>query len=87
MADSAVPFGDGYVEIPLSPAERKPIKTLHVYQLEEALNIDLEFDDNSMLEMVFRIGVRASVKLLDNKDGDYHVRRTIKPRLRTNRRK
>jgi len=34
-----------------------------------------------MLEMIFRVGFNASVKLLENKDGDYHVRKKIKPKL------
>lgn len=57
MSGSPVPFGHGYAEIPLGRSEGKPIKSIHVYQLEEALNIDLEFEDKSMLEMIFRIGV------------------------------
>jgi hypothetical protein len=83
MSGSPVPFGHGYAEIPLGRAEGKPIKSIHVYQLEEALNIDLEFEDKSMLEMIFRFGVRASVKLLENRDGDYHVLQSIKPKLRS----
>jgi hypothetical protein len=87
MSGSPVPFGHGYAEIPLGRSQGKPIKSIHVYQLEEALNVDLEFEDKSMLEMIFRIGVRASVKLLENRDGDYHVRQRIKPKLQTTRRK
>ncbi len=87
MSGSPVPFGQGYAEIPLGRSEGKPIKSIHVYQLEEALNIDLEFEDKSMLEMIFRIGVRASVKLLENRDGDYRVRQRIKPKLQPTRRK
>ena len=84
MSGSPVPFGHGYAEIPLGRSEGKPIKSIHVYQLEEALNIDLEFEDKSTLEMIFRIGVRSSVKLLENREGDYHVRQRIKPQLRSN---
>ncbi len=86
MSSTPVPFGHGYAEIPLDRSNGKPIKSIHVYQLEEALNIDLEFEDRSMIEMIFRIGVSASVKLLENKDGDYRVRQSIKPKLRTTRR-
>ena len=86
MSGSPVPFGHGYAEIPLGRSEGKPIKSIHVYQLEEALNIDLEFEDKSMLEMIFRIGMRASVKLLENKDGDYLVCQRIKRKLRSTRR-
>jgi hypothetical protein len=53
-----------------------------VYQLEESLNVELEFEDKFMLEMIFRVGFNASMKLLENRDGDYHARERIKPRLR-----
>ncbi|MBB6143701.1 hypothetical protein HNQ77_001650 [Silvibacterium bohemicum] len=82
MSDSTVPFGHGYAEIPLGRSAGKPIKSIHVYQLEESLNVDLEFEDLSMLEMIFRVGFRASVKLLENKSGDYIVRQRIKPKFR-----
>jgi hypothetical protein len=80
MPGYTVPSGRGYAVIPLSPTERKPVKSVHVYQSEEALNVDLYFEDESMLEMIFRVGFSASVKLLENRDGDYHVRRTIQPK-------
>lgn len=83
MPGSIVPSGHGYAEIPLGSIEGKPIKSVHVCQLEEALNVDLEFEDKSMLEMIFRVGLQASVNLLENKDGDFHVRRRIKPKFRT----
>jgi hypothetical protein len=53
-----VPSGDGYAEVPLGQAEGKRIKSIHIYQDEEALNIDLELEDKSMLEMIFRVGFR-----------------------------
>jgi hypothetical protein len=83
MSGSLVPFGHGYAEVPLGPSEGKPIKSVRVYQLEEALNVDLEFEDKSMLEMIFRVGFRASVNLLENKGGDYRLRRKIKPTFRS----
>lgn len=80
MPSYSVPSGAGYAEIRLGPIERKPLKSVQVYQSEESLNVDLEFEDDSMLEMIFRIGFQASVKLLDYQDGNYRVRRRIKPR-------
>jgi hypothetical protein len=80
MSGTPVPSGHGYVEIPLSRTERKPVKSVHVYQSEEALNVDLEFEDKSMLEMIFRVGFTASVKLLEDQGGDYKIRRKIKPK-------
>jgi hypothetical protein len=80
MPGYPVPSGQGYAEIPLGRTEGKPIKSVQVYQYDDALNIDLEFEDESVLEMIFRLRFRASVKLLEKKDGDYHVRRKIKLR-------
>lgn len=80
MSGTPVPSSHGYAEIPLSLTERKPVKSVHVYQTEEALNVDLEFEDKSMLEMIFRVGFSASVKLLENQNGNYRIRRRIKPR-------
>ena len=78
MPSYSVASGQGYAEIPLVPAERKPLKSVQVYQSEESLNVDLEFEDDSMLEMIFRVGFQASVKLLDYQDGNYRVRRRLK---------
>ena len=80
MPHTLVPSGHGYIEIPLTGAERKSLKSVQVYQDCEALNVDLEFEDNSMLEMSFHTGFAASVKLLDYKDGNYLLRRRIRPR-------
>jgi hypothetical protein len=72
--------GDGYAELPLGQAEGKPIKSIHIYQDEEALNIDLEFEDLLMLEMIFRVGFRSTINLLENRNGVYHLRKRIKPK-------
>ena len=80
MPAYSIPSGHGHAEIQLGQTERKPVKSVHLYQSEETLNVDLEFEDESMLEMVFRVGFSASVKLLDCRDGDYLVRRKIKPK-------
>jgi hypothetical protein len=66
----------------LVPRKGKPVKSIHLYQDEEALNIDLEFEDKSMLEMIFRVGFRSTINLLENKDGNYHLRKKIKPKHR-----
>jgi len=83
MSASQVPFGHGYAEIPLGRSAGKPIKSIRICQLEESLNVDLEFEDKSTLEMIFRVGFQASVKLLENRDGDYHLLQRIKPKLKS----
>ena len=82
MPSYPVPSGDGYADVPLGRAQGKPIKSIHIYQDEEAVNIDLEFEDKSLLEMIFRVGFRSTITLLENKDGDYHIRKRIKPKHR-----
>jgi len=82
MSDATVPAGHGYAEIPLGSSRGKAVQSIHFYQNEEMLNIDLEFNDQSLLEMVFRVGFQSSIKLLDRKDGEYRLRRRIKPKLR-----
>jgi hypothetical protein len=83
MSSYPVPSGDGYAELPLGQAQGKPVKSIHIYQDDEALNIDLEFDDESMLEMIFRVGFRSTINLLENHGGDYHIRKRIKPKRST----
>lgn len=78
MSGHLVPSDNGYAVIPLGDAKGKPIKSIHVYQDEEALNIDLEFGDKSLLEMIFRTHFRATLKLSDNNEGNYILRKTIK---------
>ena len=80
MPHTLVPSGHGYIEVSLTGAERKSLKSVQVHQDCEALNVDLEFEDDSMLEMSFQTGFAASAKLLDYKDGNYLLRRSIRPR-------
>ena len=78
MSGSPVPSGQGYVEVALSVAERKPLKSIQVHQSGETLNVDLEFEDDSMMEMVFRVSFQGSIQMLGYKDGNYHLRKRIK---------
>ena len=80
MPSYPVPSNDGYAMVPLGTAEGKPIKSIHIYQDDEALNVDLEFEDKSMLEMIFRVGFRSTINLLENHGGDYRIRKRIKPK-------
>lgn len=80
MPSYPVPSNDGYAMVPLGTAQGKPVKSIHVYQDDEALNVDLEFEDKSMLEMIFRVGFRSTINMLENRGGDYHIRKRIKPK-------
>ena len=80
MPHTPVPSGHGYIEVPLIGSAGKPLKSVQVHQDGEELNIDLEFVDDAMLEMSFRTGFAASVNLLDYRDGNYHLRKRVKPK-------
>ncbi len=81
MSSSPVPSGRGHITIPLGRAQAKPLQSIQVYQTEEALNLDLQFQDGIALELVFRVGLRASATLLEYRNGDSRVLRRIKPKL------
>ena len=78
MSSYSVPSGHGYMEIPLDSAEK--LKSVQVYQMEESLNVNLEFDDDSRLELIFSVGFQTSAQLLKCHEGDYRVAKTIKPK-------
>ncbi len=70
----------GFASIPLGQAEGKPIKAVHLSHADEALYLDLQFQDDTSLELTFRVEFRASATLLEYKNGDSHVIKKIKPK-------
>jgi len=75
-----VPSGHGFAEIPLGQVEGKPLQSLQFYQTEDALNLDLQFLDGISLELIFRVGFQVSARLLEFKNGDSRVLKTLKPK-------
>ena len=82
MSSFSVPSGHGYMAIPLDSAESKPLKSIQIYQMEDSLNVDLEFEDESRMEIIFRIGFHTAARLLDYDGGNYRIRRNLKPKRR-----
>ena len=82
MPRHLVPFGYGLADIPLGQVEGKPLQSLQFYQTEDALNLDLQFLGGISLELIFRVGFQASARLLEFRDGDSRVLRTLKPKRR-----
>ncbi len=78
MSRYRVASGHGFSAIPLEQAEGKPIKGIHVSQAEDALNIDLQFQDNTSLELVFRTEFLVSATLLEYRNGNGHVIKKLK---------
>jgi len=46
--------------------------------MEDALNLDIEFNDDTTLEIIARIGFRASANLLEFKGGNSTVLKNIR---------
>jgi hypothetical protein len=81
MPKYPVPSERGYSVIPLDRSTQKPLKSIHISQFEEALNVDLTFEDDTSLELIFRVGFSMSVTHLEYKDGDSRVIKRGKPRV------
>ena len=78
MSSHPVPSGRGRIAIPLAQVRGKGIQHLHVFQSEEALNLDIEFEDGLVLELYFRVGFQASANVLEYRNGDSRVLKTLK---------
>ena len=75
-----IPSGHSLAEIPLGQVEGKPLQSLQYFQTEDALNLDLQFLGGISLELIFRVGFQASARLLEFRDGDSRVLKTLKPK-------
>jgi hypothetical protein len=79
MPTQPVPAGNGHIAIPLANVKGKALHNIHVYQYEEALNLDLQFADGLSLELIFRVGFQASANLLEYKQGNSRILKRLKP--------
>ncbi len=57
----------------------KTVLSLEVYQMDDALCLDLHFVDHTFLELIYRVGFRASAALHRSVDGNYEVIKRAKP--------
>ena len=57
----------------------KVIDSVKVYQMEDALNLDIDFNDNTTLEIIARIGFQASATFLKFKGGNSAVLKSSRP--------
>jgi hypothetical protein len=69
--------------VPLGPLKGQPLKAIEVYQTEEFLNFDVQFEDGHVLDLTFRVGFQATGTVLKWERGNSHVVRRITPRQRT----
>ena len=59
--------------------EGKTIQSLEVYQMDEALCLDLHFVDDTFLELIYRVGFRASATLHKSVGGNYEALKKARP--------
>ncbi len=80
MPRHLVPSGHGLADIPLGQVEGKPLQSLQFFQTEDALNLDLQFQGGISLELIFRVGIQASARLLEFRNGGSRVLKNLKPK-------
>ena len=59
--------------IRLTEVSGKTLRSIEISQSGEALNLDIHFEDDTMLELFFRTGFRASANLMENRDGNLEI--------------
>lgn len=79
MPKSTVPSGPTGGAFTITEVRGKVVDSIKVYQMEEALNLDIDFDDHTTLEIIARVGFRASATLLEFKGGNSAVLKNIPP--------
>ncbi len=77
-----MPLSSSPSVVPLGPLKGKPLKAIEVYQTEECLNFDVQFEDGHVLDLTFRVGFQATGAVLKWERGNSHVVRRITPRQR-----
>jgi hypothetical protein len=68
--------------VPLGRLKGMPLKAIEVYQTEECLNFDVQFEDGHVLEVTFRVGFQVTGTVLKWERGNSHVVQRITPRQR-----
>ena len=79
MPKSNVPSGRTEGAFTLTEVRGKVVGSIKVYQMEDALNLDIDFNDFTSLEIIARVGFRASANLLEFKGGNSTVLKNIRP--------
>ncbi len=57
----------------LTEGQGKTLRSIEISQPGEALNLDIHFEDNTMLELFLRTGFRASATLIEDRDGTLEI--------------
>jgi uncharacterized protein YxjI len=81
VPNSTVPSDRTGGAFTLTEVRGKAVDSIKVYQMEVALNLDIEFNDNTTLEIIARVGFRASANLLEFKGGNSTVLKKIRPTI------
>jgi hypothetical protein len=86
MPKTTVPSGRTGGAFTLTQVRGKVVDSVKVYQMQDALNLDIDFNDNTTLEIIAQIGFLASAILLDFKSGNSAVLTSVRStEVRNNR--
>ncbi len=77
-----MPIGSSPSRVPLGRLKGMPLKAIEVYQTEECLNFDVQFEDGHVLDLTFRVGFQATGTVLKWEKGNSHVVQRVRPRQR-----
>ncbi len=81
MEKDRIPFELREKAWSLDEVTGKPLKTIQIYQSDDALNLDIYFQDETMLELIVRVGFQATTTLLEDRGGELRVVNRIGPRV------
>ena len=73
MSKRFIPLGSGHITVPLERAEGKPLHSLRIYQTEDTLNVDLQFENGIAVEIILRVRFEASANVLKYVNGTSRV--------------
>lgn len=80
-----MPIGSNPSIIPLGRLKGMPLEAIEVYQTEESLNLDIRLEDGYVLDLMFRVGFKASGIVLKWESGDSTVVRRVTPQRKSAR--
>ena len=82
MPKLTMPSGSGHISVPLEHTEGKLLQAIHIFQTEGSLNLDLRFQDDVSLELLFEMAFKASANVLQYQDGNARVLKKLRLRGR-----
>lgn len=78
MPKSTVLPGRSKGAFTITEVRGKVVESIKIYQMEEALNLAIDFNDNTSLEIIARVGFQASASLVEFKGGNSTVLKNLR---------